>query len=320
MIFKRYLRDVFIICPALIDFSAPIFLSALKSLSDKTREFRLQSKGAKNRPNCLISLRSPMASSKERENLVYIAKLAEQAERYDEMVDSMKKVANLDVELTVEERNLLSVGYKNVVGARRASWRILSSIEQKEESRGNELNVKRIKEYRQKVELELTNICNDIMTVIDEHLIPSSAVGESTVFFYKMKGDYYRYLAEFKSGNDRKEVAEHSMKAYETATTTAEAELPSTHPIRLGLALNFSVFYYEIMNSPERACHLAKQAFDEAISELDSLNEESYKDSTLIMQLLRDNLTLWTSDIPEDGEDAQRIEGSNKVSGEEDAE
>ena len=98
----------------------------------------------------------------------------------------MKKVANLDVELTVEERNLLSVGYKNVIGARRASWRILSSIEQKEEAKGNEVNAKRIKEYRQKVESELANICNDVMSVIDEHLIPSSGVGESSVFYYKM--------------------------------------------------------------------------------------------------------------------------------------
>ncbi|KAL2524254.1 14-3-3-like protein GF14 mu [Abeliophyllum distichum] len=247
-----------------------------------------------------------MASANERENFVYIAKLAEQAERYDEMVDAMKKVAKLDVELTVEERNLLSVGYKNVIGARRASWRILSSIEQKEDAKGNEKNVNRIKEYRQKVESELSNICSDIMAVIDEHLIPSSSGSESTVFFYKMKGDYYRYLAEFKSGGDRKEAAEESLKAYQAATTSAEADIPPTHPIRLGLALNFSVFYYEIMNTPERACHIAKQAFDEAISELDTLSEESYKDSTLIMQLLRDNLTLWTSDIPEDGEEGQK--------------
>lgn len=253
--------------------------------------------------------------AKDRESFVYVAKLAEQAERYDEMVDAMKKVANLDIELTVEERNLLSVGYKNVVGSRRASWRILSSIEQKEEAKGNEVHAKRIKEYRQKVESELSCICSDIMTVIDEHLIPSATVGESSVFYYKMKGDYYRYLAEFKSGDEKKEAAEQSKKAYEAATTTAEAELPPTHPIRLGLALNFSVFYYEIMNSPERACHLAKQAFDEAISELDTLNEESYKDSTLIMQLLRDNLTLWTSDIPEDAEDAQKINGTSKAGG-----
>lgn len=98
----------------------------------------------------------------------------------------MKEVANMDVELTVEERNLLSVGYKNVIGSRRASWRILSSIEQKEESRGNDQNAKRIREYRQKVESELTTICNDIMSVIDEHLIPSAGAGESTVFYYKM--------------------------------------------------------------------------------------------------------------------------------------
>ncbi|XP_052178232.1 14-3-3-like protein B [Diospyros lotus] len=255
-----------------------------------------------------------MASPKDRDNFVYIAKLAEQAERYEEMVEAMKKLANLDVDLTVEERNLLSVGYKNVIGARRASWRILSSLEHKEEAKGNEANAKRIKEYRHKVESELSGICSDIMAVLDEHLIPSSCAGESSVFYYKMKGDYYRYLAEFKTANEKKEAADHSLKAYEMASTTANTDLPPTHPIRLGLALNFSVFYYEIMNSPERACHLAKQAFDEAISELDSLSEESYKDSTLIMQLLRDNLTLWTSDIPEDGDD-NKMEASAKAGG-----
>jgi 14-3-3 protein epsilon len=102
------------------------------------------------------------------------------------MVDSMKKVAKLDVELTVEERNLLSVGYKNVIGARRASWRIMSSIEQKEEAKGNEVNAKRIRDYRHKVETELSKICDDILNIIDEHLIPSSSSGESMVFYYKM--------------------------------------------------------------------------------------------------------------------------------------
>ncbi|KAL8227569.1 hypothetical protein R6Q57_015153 [Mikania cordata] len=244
-----------------------------------------------------------MSNEKERENHVYSAKLAEQAERYDEMVESMKNVAKLNVELTVEERNLLSVGYKNVIGARRASWRIMSSIEQKEESKGNENYVTLIKGYRKKVEDELSKICSDILDIIDKHLVPSSGSGEATVFYYKMKGDYFRYLAEFKTDEERKEAADQSLKGYEAASASANTDLPSTHPIRLGLALNFSVFYYEIMNSPEKACHLAKQAFDEAIAELDTLSEESYKDSTLIMQLLRDNLTLWTSDLPEDGGD-----------------
>lgn len=248
---------------------------------------------------------------------MYLAKLAEQAERYDEMVESMKKVAMLDVELSVDERNLLSVGYKNVIGARRASWRIMSSIEQKEESKGNENNVKLILDYRQKVEDELTKICHDILAVIEKHLIPSSGSAEATVFFHKMKGDYFRYIAEFKNDQEKKEAAEQSLKGYEAASAIAITDLPSTHPIRLGLALNCSVFYYEIMNSPERACHLAKQAFDEAIADLDTLSEESYKDSTLILQLLRDNLTLWTSDLPEDSEDNFKAEESKPAEPEE---
>jgi len=244
-------------------------------------------------------------SDDTRESNTYMAKLAEQAERYDEMVEAMKKVASLDVELTVEERNLLSVAYKNVIGARRASWRIISSIEQKEENKGNENHVARIKEYRAKVETELSNICKDILSVLDEHLIPTATTGESKVFYYKMKGDYHRYLAEFATGNNRKEAAENALIAYKSASDIAVTELPPTHPIRLGLALNFSVFYYEILNSPDRACQLAKQAFDDAIAELDTLSEDSYKDSTLIMQLLRDNLTLWTSDMSNEGEEGK---------------
>jgi len=232
-----------------------------------------------------------------REDNVYNAKLAEQAERYDEMVESMKKVAIADGELTVEERNLLSVAYKNVIGARRASWRIISSIEQKEDGKGSEAKVEMIKKYRNQVEKELRDICQDILDVLDKHLIASASSGESKVFYQKMKGDYHRYLAEFASGNDRKDAAENSLVAYKAASDIATTELPPTHPIRLGLALNFSVFYYEILNSPERACRLAKAAFDDAIAELDTLSEDSYKDSTLIMQLLRDNLTLWTSDM-----------------------
>ncbi|KAJ0815360.1 14-3-3 protein 6 [Helianthus annuus] len=111
-----------------------------------------------------------------------------------------------------------------------------------------------------------------------------------------MKGDYHRYLAEFKTGDHRKEAAEATMNSYKAAQDIALSDLAPTHPIRLGLALNFSVFYYEILNSSDKACSMAKQAFEEAIAELDTLGEDSYKDSTLIMQLLRDNLTLWTSD------------------------
>jgi len=233
-------------------------------------------------------------SISQREDLVHVAKLAEQAERYDDMATAMKKVTEKGEELGNEERNLLSVAYKNVVGARRSSWRVISSIEQKTE--GNERKQGMAKEYRLKIEKELSDICNDVLNLLNGHLIPKATASESKVFYLKMKGDYYRYLAEVASGDQKAQVVENSMQAYHEATECAEKNLLTTHPIRLGLALNFSVFYYEIKNEPDKACQLAKKAFDDAIAELDNLQEDSYKDSTLIMQLLRDNLTLWTSE------------------------
>merc|ERR1711907_472474 len=113
------------------------------------------------------------------------------------------------------------------------------------------------------------------------------------------KGDYYRYIAEFTEGEGKTWAAHGARVAYDEAMTVATKELAVTHPIRLGLALNFSVFHYEVLGNPEEACKMARTAFEDAIAELDNVAEDSYKDSTLIMQLLRDNLTLWTS---EDGQ------------------
>jgi len=237
----------------------------------------------------------------EKDELVQRAKLAEQAERYDDMAGSMKSVTETGIELSNEERNLLSVAYKNVVGARRSSWRVISSIEQKTE--GSERQ-QLAKEYREKVEKELRDICQDVLGLLDKFLIPKASNAESKVFYLKMKGDYFRYLAEVAVGDAKSAVIDDSQKAYQDAFEISKSKMQPTHPIRLGLALNFSVFYYEILNSPDKACQLAKQAFDDAIAELDTLNEDSYKDSTLIMQLLRDNLTLWTSDTAGDGDDA----------------
>eukprot|EP00483_Globobulimina_turgida_P011910 UN11932 len=108
-----------------------------------------------------------------------------------------------------------------------------------------------------------------------------------------MCGDYYRYLSEFRTKEEQ--FGESAEEFYTKAMEVAETNLNETHPTRLGLALNFSVCYYEILKQPEKACDLAKKSFDAAIEKLDTLNDASYKDSTLIMQLLRDNLTLWTS-------------------------
>jgi len=236
----------------------------------------------------------------KKENFIQRAKLAEQAERYDDMANAMKEVTMKEEgPLSTEERNLLSVAYKNIVGAKRSSWRVISSIEQKAADKET-----LAKEYRKKIENELDDVCKEVLDLLEKYLVNSAidragespAFAESAVFYLKMKGDYYRYLAEVASEEQKDSVVESANQAYKEAFKISSDHLKSTNPIRLGLALNYSVFHYEIRAEPTEACQLAKNAFDHAIAELDSLPEDSYKDSTLIMQLLRDNLTLWTAD------------------------
>jgi len=165
------------------------------------------------------------------------------------------------------------------------------------------------KGFRESVENELDRTCKEVLGLLDDFLLKNTANDEEKVFYLKMKGDYWRYMAEYKDGDegkDRSNAIEEASSSYRDAMQVAKEHMAPTHPNRLGLALNYSVFYYEILNSPDKACKLAKDAFDEAIQELDLVQQtEDNKDSTLIMQLLRDNLTLWTSDSAENGDQQQ---------------
>jgi len=225
--------------------------------------------------------------SDKKKDLSFLARVAETAERYDDMTQFVKALVQEAAGLSVEDRNLLSVAFKNAIGTRRAAWRTLNA----EENRGNEL----INVYKAQLEAEMEAVCKEVLALLDGVLIPSTnnAQNESAVFYLKMAGDYYRYLAEFAEGKGHDAS---SAAKYEAALTIASSILPPTHPVRLGLVLNYSVCLFEIQKNPGKARDLAKKAFDEAIAKLDQLDEASYKDSTLIMQLLRDNLTLWTSE------------------------
>jgi len=247
------------------------------------------------------------------EELVYKAKLAEQAERYEDMVKIMKEVIHHASELSVDQRNLLSVGYKNVVGVRRTAWRTISALENKEESRKNLKRAELARSFRLKIEEELNSRCQEVLDLITSILTNKSNDNESKVFFLKMQGDYCRYMAEYQSTGANKTkygptAADNAHRVYQQALELASSQMLPTHPIRLGLALNYSVFFYEVKEQPSEACTMARTAFDQAIAELDNLDEEQYKDSTTIMQLIRDNLTLWTSELQEGPKDGTAVE------------
>ncbi|KAG2394082.1 hypothetical protein C9374_003846 [Naegleria lovaniensis] len=240
-----------------------------------------------------------------REELIYEAKLLELAECYDDMRVIMKKIIELDSELSTEERNMFSIAYKNVMGSKRLSWRITNSICEKLTDKKEFHQLELAQLYQQNIENEIKEICHELFDLLDRYLIPSATRndeedGEAMIFYYKMKGDYHRYLAETKRGDEFSYHSQLALESYKKAISTKS--IPASHPLRLGLALNLSVFYYEIMNMPHQACNIAKEAFDEALNELDTLTEDSYKDTTLIMQLLRDGLTLWPSETQEEEE------------------
>merc|ERR1711981_1005273 len=141
------------------------------------------------------------------------------------MIDYMKKVAMTDQELSIEERNLLSVAYKNAIGSHRTAWRALTSIETKEEAKASK-QLPLLREYKTKIEGELNKFCNDILGVLDTKLIPGSAANnEANVFYLKMKGDYFRYISEYSSGDQPQKASDNAPQAYTAATDVAQAHL-----------------------------------------------------------------------------------------------
>ncbi len=188
----------------------------------------------------------------KRKEVVFMARTAEAAERYEDMCKLMKELVDLVVaergQLSVEERNLLSVAYKNVIGTRRASWRTLHADAENEEKFPH-----LIQKYNAQVESELLSTCKEVLTLLDR-LIPTvqDTDAEPKVFYLKMAGDYYRYLAESVTGDNKQKAKEY----YSKANDIAKKHLQPTHPIRLGLALNFSVCYYEILKDKKSACDL----------------------------------------------------------------
>ena len=239
------------------------------------------------------------------EKNVYLAMLAEQCNRFEEMAEYLESMLkSREKDLNSDERNLLSIAFKNSVTSRRTALRTVMAYENKEKKKGenNSTFLPYIQEYRKKIEDELTNMCNNVIKTINNFLLPRADEPEAKVFYLKMIGDYNRYIAEYASGELKQKVAESALNAYKSATEVAKG-LSGVNPIVLGLSLNFSVFYYEVMNDHEQACVIAKNTLDQANKELPpnvDEDDEQYKDAISIINLLKENLEMWKSEEEED--------------------
>lgn len=204
------------------------------------------------------------------------------------MVDFLKPVLDQKGStVTSDERNLLSVAFKNLISSKRTAWRTISAIEQnpKYSKFGDSLA-----SYKKKIEESLYKDCENIIDLIKSKVLNKQADDEAKAFFVKMVGDYYRYIAETAQAAKLEQVKQEALKAY---TEAHAINLPPCNPIKLGLALNFSVFYYEVMKDHKKACQLADESLQAALDKIDDLGEEDFRDAKSIIELLKENLTLW---------------------------
>ncbi len=198
-------------------------------------------------------------------------------------------MAESNEDVSVDVRNLLSVGFKNLIGSRRAAWRTVSAIEQ---NKKYEQYSSKCAEYKAKIEKELSRLCEDIIKAVNDYSIKRATTPESKAFYLKMIGDYYRYIAECVKGDKLAEVTQKALEFYTQANEVAK-ELPSYNSTRLGLSLNFSVFYYELKNDSKKACELAQEALDGAKADIESMDNDEARDAISIVELLKENLDLW---------------------------
>ena len=232
------------------------------------------------------------------ESNIFLARVAEQAERFDDMVGYLSAVLEVKAgDVTADERNLISVAFKNLISSKRAACRTIAAIEQnpKYSKFGDALA-----KYKSNIEEQLIADCERVIQIINDKVLAKSCESEAKAFFVKMVGDYYRYIAENAKDSKLDEVKNKALDAYKQAN---ELELPPCNPIKLGLALNFSVFYYEVMKNPKEAVSLADKALQDALDKIDELEEDDFRDAKSIIELLKENLTLWKEE-EEDGDNA----------------
>jgi 14-3-3 protein epsilon len=189
------------------------------------------------------------------EENIFLARVAEQAERFEDMVTFLAAVLDTKgAEVSSDERNLLSVAFKNLISAKRAACRTIHAIEQNPKY---QKYTDALATYKKSIEEKLTNDCQMIIDTINNKVLAKECAGESKAFFIKMVGDYYRYIAENARDALLEQVKQSALKAYDEAN---QIKLPPCNPIKLGLALNFSVFHYEVMKNHKIACELADTA------------------------------------------------------------
>ena len=232
---------------------------------------------------------------------LYLMKLFQRTERYPEMVKALNKYIEQNPKLSKDEQKILVDGYKNIISDKRNSLRLLNDLIKKEEEEAKLVNHKKqINIIIEKTKKELLSIFKEIHTMLDKYLIPNSQDSETKVLYMKIKADYYRYHCEFAEGDEFEEAKNNALKIYKESYDMAVKDINIYNSIRLGLALNYSVFEYEIMDNKNEAYDIAQKAYDDAMKVVDDVEKDRTSDNLLLIQLLKENLNMWNNEMEGD--------------------
>lgn len=251
--------------------------------------------------------------SYSRKELVYMTKIYTKAHRYDEAMIFALQFIEMNPNLTVDERNLFVTAFKYPITKKRAAWRKVHNLEKQEikeclEKDEKSQKINYLKEVRHKIEKELRELISQMIATISNNLLPSSEENiDNAVYYFKLKGDYLRYLAEISGGKDRELALTEADESYSYGYQIAEEGLAITSVTRLGLCLNYSVFLWEMRELQQDAAILAQNVFNQVVDKIDEMDKEKSKEIILIVQLLRENLLMWSKQVAIDNDE----EGEN---------
>ena len=230
---------------------------------------------------------------------LFLIKLFRDTENYPDMVKAMNKYIELNPKLLKDEKKLLCDAYKNIISDKRNSLHILSSLSLKEESKQTN-KMHEILIIKEKIQSELKTIFQDIHSIIDRYLIPNAQDSESKILYMKLKADYFRYHCEFAEGDEFEEVSNNARKMYKQTFDLAEKELPLYNEVRLGLILNYSVFEYDIMDNKNEGYEMALKTYNDTMKILDDVEKKRASENLLLIQLIKENINIWSNEIDEE--------------------
>ena len=248
-----------------------------------------------------MSSESQSKNKYTREELIFLSKLYTKAELYKEVINFIKEFRKLNPKIEKEECDIISTGFKNMISEKRSSWFTLQSMERKEKKKKKN-TIKEIKEIKNHIENEIRETCKELQDLVDKELLPKNEEDEVLVFLYKLKADYFRYICEFAEGNELLDNLIEAEEFYKKAYEIADKKLPIINCNRVSVALNYAIFLYETKKDKKNGFDIAQNTFKESMKFIEDLEKPKYRDTLLIIQLLKENIIFWNSEMGEEEE------------------